>query len=330
MTDENWFLRQENNRMKIMTSIKISTLVLILVSLFIYCPPEVPDSTPPQVVIMYPVNGQVVSGEVRITVGATDNEELDKINLFIDGVHVHTVSDPLLEYTWDTRPIADNRDHSMHATASDKEGNNGFSGSTIVRVMVGELPDTLAPVITILNPVGGSFVSDTVQVVPQIFDDSPISKVDYFVDGILNFTTTEEPFEYQWVVTQYINGSSHNLFARAFDINMNNSVSNIVTVTIANVDNIAPTATILYPSAGTTFNDGDTVNIIVDAQDNVGIQKVLFYIDGQLKLTDTSEPYEYPWDTSGLGDGRSHTIYVKAYDFVGNTGVQLITVIVNP
>jgi len=316
--------------MKIMTWIKISILILILNSLFIYCPPEVPDATPPQVVIIHPVNGQVVSGQVHITVGATDNNELDKVHLFIDGVHVHTVSDPLLEYTWDTRPIADNRNHSMHATATDKDGNNGFSGSTIVRVMVGELPDTLAPVITILNPVGGSLVSDTVHVVPQIFDDSPITKVDYFVDGVLNFTTTEEPFEYQWIVTQYINGSTHSLFARAYDINSNNSVSNIVTVTIANVDNIPPTATILYPSAGTIFNDGEIVNIVVDAQDNVGIQKVEFYIDGQLKRTDTSAAYEFPWETTGLGDGRSHTIYVKAYDFVGNTGVQLITVIVNP
>ena len=316
--------------MKIMTSIKISTLVLILVSLFIYCPPEVPDSTPPQVVILHPVNGQVVSGEVKITVGATDNEELDKINLFIDGVHVHTVPDPLLEYIWDTRPIADNRNHSMHATATDKEGNNGFSGSTIVRVMVGEFPDTLAPVITILNPVGGSSVSDTVQVVPQIFDDSPINSVDYYVDGILNFTATEEPFEYQWDVTHYINGSSHSLFARAFDLNLNNSVSNIVTVTIANVDNILPTATILYPPAGTRFTDGEEVYIVVDAQDNVGIERVEFYIDGQLLQTDTSGPYEYRWNTTGKGDGRSHTIYIKAYDFVGNTGVQLITVIVDP
>lgn len=315
--------------MKILRWIKIITFAFISSLLFIQCAPELPDEIPPTVVIMNPFNGQIVSGSVLVTVGASDETELNLVNLFIDGVEVTSGSGPLLKYIWNTSPIADNRDHNIHATATDKQGNNGFSGNVIVRVVAGA-PDTLAPVITILNPVNGSTVSDTVQVVPQIFDDSPILKVDYFVDGKLDFTAEEEPFEFQWIVNRLIDGSSHNIFARAYDINLNNSVSNIIRVTIRNEDNFAPTIVILYPAEGTSFSEGEPVNIAVDAQDNVGVDKVEFYIDGDLLQVDTSRPFEYEWDTTFYGDGRLHTIFIRASDFAGNSSVQLITVIINP
>lgn len=306
------------------------TFIMILSSLFLYCPPEIRDDIAPTVFIMHPINNQVVSGNVKITVGASDNKEVDKIELQIDGSKVKSAPGDYLEYIWDTRPIADNRDHSLFATATDKDGNNGFSGSTIVRVLTGDFPDTLAPTITLLNPVNGSSVANSVQIVPQITDDSPILKVDYYVDGVLFSSVTEAPFEYSWDVTEYINGSNHSIFARAYDINENNSVSNTVTVTIQNEDNIPPTVTILYPASGTSFTEGETITINVDAQDNNAIQKVEFYIDGDLKTTDTSRPYLYSWNTTGLGDGRSHTIYVKAFDFAGNVATQLLTVTINP
>jgi hypothetical protein len=314
--------------MKILQWIKIITLASIASLLFIQCPPEIPDEIPPTVVIINPFNGQVVSGSVLVTVGASDDTELDRVNLFIDGVEVSSGSGPLLKYIWNTSPIADNRDHNLHAIAYDKQGNNGFSGNVIVRVVIGA-PDTLAPAITILNPVSGSTVSDTVQVVPQIFDDSPILKVDYFVNGKLDFTAEEEPFEFQWIVNNFIDGSTQNIFARAYDVNMNNSVSNIVTVTIRNEDNTPPTLIILYPAEGTQFSFGEDVNIAVDAQDNVGIERVEFYIDGELMQVVKIKPYEYLWSTPS-GDGRPHTIYIKAFDFAGNSSAQLITVIINP
>jgi len=390
--------------------------------------PELPDEVPPVCVIIYPVGGQAISGDVKIVVGANDNEELDRINLYIDGDLVTQFRQGPYEYLWNTALIADNRDHSILAVAYDKSGNAGFSATTVVRVVTGGLPDTLAPVITIINPVAGAVVEDTVQVIPQIVDDGQILKVDYFVDGYLVETINQSPFVYMWDVTNYIDGSSHAIFARAFDENMNSGYSAVVTVTvqsanimdntpptvsigypvtgstltqnttivanafdnigIANVefyidglykgndatepyeflwqidtlspgsshsvfaiaydgaansgtsavvtvtvqpeDNIPPTVLILYPLAGNIFTAGAIVSITVDAQDNTGIDKVEFYIDGQLLSTDTSAPYQYDWDTTGYGDGLSHSIYVKAYDLAGNTASQLTTVIVNP
>ena len=409
--------------------IALSGLVLLVTLFFLSCSvPKIPDEVAPVCVIIYPVGGQAVSGDVQIVLGANDNEELDHVNLYIDGELTTTFRKGPFEYLWNTTPIADNRDHSIFAVAYDKENNAGYSGTTVVRVVSGGLPDTLAPVITILHPIAGTVVKDTVQVIPQIIDDGPIVKVDYFVDGYLAETVTQSPFIYSWDVTNYINGSSHSIFARAFDENMNSGYSPVITVTvqstnildntpptvsigypitgstltqnttivanafdnigITNVefyidglyqgndatepyeflwqidtlspgsshsifaiaydgasnstnsavvtvtvqpgDNIPPTVLILYPQAGNVFTAGEIVPIAVDAQDNSGIDKVEFYIDGQLLYTDTSAPYQYDWDTTGYGDGLSHSIYVKVYDLAGNTASQLTTVTINP
>jgi len=61
-----------------------------------------------------------------------------------------------------------------------------------------------------------------------------------------------------------------------------------------------------------------------------GVSKVEFYIDGALKSTDTTSPYNYSWDTKTIGDG-SHTILAKAYDNASpvNVGQASATVTVD-
>ena len=56
--------------------------------------------------------------------------------------------------------------------------------------------------------------------------------------------------------------------------------------------------------------------------------KVEFSVDGQLANTDTTSPYEFPWDSNTVANS-SHTISAKAYDAVGNFSSDSITVIVN-
>jgi hypothetical protein len=315
--------------MKFFIGTKSILLIFICSLLFLQCPPEIPDEIPPIVNIIFPVNGQAVSGTLNVSVGASDETELKEVTLFIDGIIVASSGGPLLNYTWDTTPIADGRDHSLYATATDGNNNNGFSGSVNVRVVSGASPDTLPPVITILNPVTGATVSDTVSVLPQAEDDTGIDRVEYYVDGTLAFTTSQEPYSYQWIVATLPNGSSHNIFAKAYDTNQNNSVSNTVSVIVQNTDEIPPTVLILYPSSGATFFEGEIVPISAEAEDNIGIHRVEFFIDGMIQSADSTQPYEYNWNTTGYGDGGSHSIYVKAFDFASNSNAQLISVNVN-
>jgi hypothetical protein len=93
-------------------------------------------------------------------------------------------------------------------------------------------------------------------------------------------------------------------------------------------DTTPPTTSITVPTNGATV--GGTVNVTASASDNVGVTKVEFYIDGALGGTDTTSPYNYSWNTTGLVNGSGHTIQSKAYDAATNVGSSTtISVTVN-
>ena len=59
------------------------------------------------------------------------------------------------------------------------------------------------------------------------------------------------------------------------------------------------------------------VPITADAQDNIGVDRVVFLLDGKPMYTDYAPPFEWDLDTRGLDDG-SHSITIQAFDAAGN------------
>lgn len=84
-------------------------------------------------------------------------------------------------------------------------------------------------------------------------------------------------------------------------------------------DTTPPTATITDPINGQTKSG--TVVINASATDDVGVEKVEFYVDSALKSTDTVSSYDYNWDSTTVVDG-THTIYAKAFDTSNNATVS--------
>ncbi|HWP60816.1 MAG TPA: S8 family serine peptidase [Candidatus Acidoferrales bacterium] len=72
---------------------------------------------------------------------------------------------------------------------------------------------------------------------------------------------------------------------------------------------------VLSPSDGNTVSG--TVPVTVDAASDLGILKVELYVDGQLKDTETTAPYNLTWNTSG--SSGVHTLVARAYDVAGNS-----------
>jgi bacterial leucyl aminopeptidase len=99
------------------------------------------------------------------------------------------------------------------------------------------------------------------------------------------------------------------------------------TVTSTAGDTQPPTVALTGPSAGATLTG--TATLTATASDNVGVQKVEFYVDSVLKGSDTTAPFSFVWDTSTVSNG-SHTLSVKALDGRQNAGTGApITVTVN-
>jgi len=90
-------------------------------------------------------------------------------------------------------------------------------------------------------------------------------------------------------------------------------------------DNEPPTVKITAPKDSSIVSQPTLIK--VDAQDNDKVEKVDFYIDGSIASTDTTEPWEYNWDPSGLQDSTYHSIMAKAYDPSDNVDSASITLL---
>ncbi len=97
---------------------------------------------------------------------------------------------------------------------------------------------------------------------------------------------------------------------------------------ISTNDEKFPTVSISNPLNNSEWDEGIIITIKADANDDDGIKKVEFYIDGTLEFTDESADYGYEWNTSGRNG--AHSIKAKAYNSANNVSdSEVITVKIN-
>lgn len=86
------------------------------------------------------------------------------------------------------------------------------------------------------------------------------------------------------------------------------------------VDNTPPIVDVLYPEDGQTYTaDDEYVIIQPTAIDNISMDRVEFYVDGQLAATSTVAPFNERWL---IGEPGTHFIELRATDSAGNTTVS--------
>lgn len=91
-------------------------------------------------------------------------------------------------------------------------------------------------------------------------------------------------------------------------------------------ENQLPTCTITYPNNGDIFEQGDTITISVEADDQDGlIAEVRFYIDDMWFISSTYFPYTYSWNTINETIGN-HIIKVTANDNDGGSKTDECTI----
>jgi hypothetical protein len=91
-------------------------------------------------------------------------------------------------------------------------------------------PDTTAPIVSITSPANNATLSTTTTVTASATDDVAVSKVEFYVDGVLKATDTSASYTYSLNPTTFTNGS-HALTAKAYDTSNNVATSATVTVT---------------------------------------------------------------------------------------------------
>ena len=274
-----------------------------------------PDVTAPTLSLLNPAAGAQVSGTVNVVIDAIDDVGVTQVDFFIDGSLVSTDNSEPWEYSWNTASFSAGQ-HVLFAKGYDAAGNIGTLASTPVEVL--DQSDLIPPTLTLLYPASGAFLSGNVTISIDATDNIGVTSVEFYIDGNLVSTDNSAPWEYNWNTAGYSPGT-HVLFARGYD-----AAGNFGTIVNTNVqvvdpsDTTPPTLTLLYPFVGSTITG--TVNVVVDATDNVGVDSVQFFVDGILTITDTNEPWGFPWNTAPYDSGSTHTLFMKGFDPSGNVG----------
>ena len=287
-------------------------------------PPE--DETPPIILITEPAAGQDVSGIVSIEIVATDENGIDHLDFFIDGDSVYTDDSDPYSYSWNTVTVSDDEDHIISVIGYDLAGNG--APATPITVFVDNF-DNVYPTGEILSPYAGQTVSGTVTIEISASDNVGVDYVDLSIDGAFRIILDEYPYTYEWDTTNESDDEDHVISAVIADISGNLTYISPVSVFVNNEvdDTTPPVAVISYPLSGQIVSG--TVTFTVLAQDDYGVDGVEFYIDGESVGSDSSDPYDFEWDTTPLENDSQHTLSAEVTDESGNyTLVQPILVTV--
>ena len=184
--------------------------------------------------------------------------------------------------------------------------------------------DTTAPVVSITSPVNNSTAAGAVSVTANASDNVGVTRVEFYLNGVLQTTVTSAPFNFTWNTASVSNGS-YSLSAKAYDAAGNAGLSPAVSVTVFN-DTTAPLVSIAAIANSTAL--GGIATVTVGASDDVGVARVEFYVNSVLQGTLTSAPYNFTWNTASFANG-SYVLSAKAFDAAGNVGTsadQTVTV----
>ncbi|ENB2046116.1 chitinase C-terminal domain-containing protein [Vibrio alginolyticus] len=182
-------------------------------------------------------------------------------------------------------------------------------------------PQNEVPTVTLTSPSASASVTagDVVNLAADAADtDGTVSKVEFFVDGVLVGQATSAPYAVSWTATE----GQHEFSTKAYDDAGAVSTASVVTLTVASAQpgNEAPTVDVALSAS--SIDLGGSVTLTANATDADGtVAKVDFYVAGVLAGTATTAPYTLDVTPSQAG---SLSVYARATDDAGATADSAI------
>ena len=171
------------------------------------------DTTAPVASITSPSNNATISGVISVSISASDNVGVSKVELYINGNLYASDSSSPYTFSWDTTKYA-NGNYTLTATAYDGSGNVGQSATVTVTVL--NQQDTIAPKASITSPSNGFTVGKKVTINATASDNIAVTKLELYIDGVLKSVTNTSSLSYNWNTNTASKGS-HTITAKAYD-----------------------------------------------------------------------------------------------------------------
>jgi len=308
---------------KVFTSLATQPERRPLLTIEYTAPTPTSDTTAPTVAITSPVGATTVDGLVGITVTSSDNVGVTNVQLRIDGRNLSSSQLNTTQFR--------NGDHVLTAHARDAAGN--LTTSAPVRITIdNELVDTGPPQVQVTTPIANETVSGPFTVRMSAVDDVGVTRVHVELDGVqVGEADLAAPWSVSLDTETLLPYGTRQLRALARDAAGNVAVSTPVSITVSAPppDTSPPQVQIVSPASGVTV--GGTIQIKIDAQDNVRIAGVQLKVNGQnVGSEDLTYPYWISVHTTQVGDG-TFPVTAVARDRAGNltTSAPIMLTIAN-
>jgi hypothetical protein len=186
-------------------------------------------------------------------------------------------------------------------------------------VSVNPFVDTQAPFVRVDAPKPGETLTDTALVNAFVLDDVQASRVDYFIDGVLDSSWSYSPIvtNQQWwlpLFTRDLVNGPHTIYAVATDFSGRTATSPTVSFNTYN-DTTPPVGSITSPTAGANLSG--TVTLTANVTDNGAVAFVQFLAPGASSARISAPPYTQAWNTRNAANG-TYNIQIYAEDTSGN------------
>lgn len=233
-----------------------------------------------------------------------ENDQISKIQFFIDGVNAFEDNTSPFEYTWPTGIAGVT--HKIVAKAFDTKLGMGISDTVSVSIVEGPLVPPMVSIEDIDKET--IYAGDTLKIEATAIDDGTIKSIEFYVDGISIGVDNSDPFSMQYIALGEGTSVTRKLSAKAID---NDDLDNTSIDKLIVIKNKPPRVSLNQPSQNAIFNLGDSVEIIAGAYDYPGgnISGVDFYqvfeqsqAKDPVKLgEDSSNPYVHKFKPTTKG-----------------------------
>jgi hypothetical protein len=268
------------------------------------------DNTIPILEITSPLNQTIASGTVEVGVDASDTSGIQQVRFYVDNALLTSQSEAPFGFEWDTTSHSDGSAFLMCAV-TDNAGNEN-SATHVVTV------DNTGPLLSVHSI---SIWGESGIMAVNTSDPSGIERVEFYLDGILQYTDYAYPYQWSWSGVTLPDGS-YTFMARSYDTLNHSSLAS----SGVQIDNTQPALSVAWTPSGTTLSG--VVDFEATANDSSGIAYVEFYLHGALQYTDYLAPYGWTWDTSLVADGN-HSLMVVATDSCGNSKYVFMNLVVD-
>ena len=286
------------------------------------------DDQNPEGLIIYPYSGQTLAGSVNILIEASDNEEVSKVTIHVNGDQIAEIMEEPYQFTWETNDLIDDILYEIHAQVYDNSDNKTLLGPIAILLDNNDPEDITPPIGSIISPSSAQTVNGNVDIIIETYDDMTEEPLVTISIGETVVVDEQRTYFYNWVTDngQFPDGE-YVIRVDLKDNYDNRSTLYPVLVTVNNdgpYDITAPLVEIVSPSVNETIQDEKTVEI--RASDVYGINRVEIYFNNEIigteiPIDEAQNQFEYNLISTNYDDG-DHILYAMAYDNNGNEAMS--------